>query len=120
VYAPLGDTPVDPDVVLFVGRPGRVMLLQEAATRAGVGARMPFLGRPTCMALPAALASGGAVASTGCIGNRVYTEVSDDELYVVLPGRDLTQVADEVGTIARANAALSDYHRDRRRTLSGG
>ena len=60
VYAPLGDTPVDPDVVLFVGRPARVMLLQEAAMRAGVAARVPFLGRPTCMALPAARAGAGA------------------------------------------------------------
>jgi len=118
VYAPLGDTPVDPDVVLFVGRPGRLMLLQEAALRAGVGSRVPFLGRPTCMALPAALASGGAIASTGCIGNRVYTDVSDDELYVAVPGRDLTRVADEAATIVQANAALSDYHRERRRTLT--
>jgi uncharacterized protein (DUF169 family) len=117
VYAPLGDTPVDPDVVLFVGQPGRVMLLQEAAIRAGVGARVPFLARPTCMALPAALA-GGAVASTGCIGNRVYTDVGDDELYVAVPGKDLPRVADEATTIAHANAALSDYHRERRRTLA--
>ena len=119
VYAPLGDTPVDPDVVLFVGRPGRVMLLQEAALRAGVGARVPFLGRPTCMALPAALA-GGAVASTGCIGNRVYTDVSDDELYVAVPGKDLARVVDEVATIVQANAVLSDYHRERRLTLASG
>jgi uncharacterized protein (DUF169 family) len=117
VYAPLGDTPVDPDVVLFAGRPGRVMLLQEAALRAGVAARVPFLGRPTCMALPAALA-GGAVASTGCIGNRVYTEVSDDELYVVVPGTAVAGVADELTTIAHANATLTDYHRERRRTLT--
>jgi uncharacterized protein (DUF169 family) len=119
VYAPLGDTPVDPDVVLFVGRPGRVMLLQEAALRAGVGARVPFLGRPTCMALPAALA-GGAVASTGCIGNRVYTDVSDEELYVAVPGKDLVRVVDEAATISQANTALSDYHRERRRTLARG
>lgn len=116
VYAPLGETPVDPDVVLFVGRPGRLMLLQEAALRAGVGARVPFLGRPTCMALPAALA-GGVVASTGCIGNRVYTDVSDDELYVAVPGKDLARVVDETATIAHANATLGDYHRERRRTL---
>ena len=42
IYAPLGDTPVEPDVVLFAGRPGRVMLLQEAALRAGVGAHVPL------------------------------------------------------------------------------
>ena len=117
VYAPLGDTPVDPDVVLFIGPPGRLMLLQEAALRAGVAANVPFLGRPTCMALPAAL-GGGAVASTGCIGNRVYTGAGDDELYVAVAGRDVARVADEAETIAKANAALADYHRGRRAALA--
>jgi hypothetical protein len=37
-------------------------------------ANAPLLPRPTCMALPAALAQ-GVVASSGCIGNRVYTEL---------------------------------------------
>ena len=46
VYAPLGDTPVEPDVVLFWGPPGKVMLLQEAALRAGVAAQLNTLGRP--------------------------------------------------------------------------
>jgi uncharacterized protein (DUF169 family) len=119
IYAPLGDTPVEPDVVLFVGRPGRVMLLQEAALRAGVGAQLPLLGRPTCMALAAALAH-GVVASTGCIGNRVYTDVGEDDLYVVVPGKDLPRVADEAQTIAAANAKLADYHRERRQTLTTG
>jgi uncharacterized protein (DUF169 family) len=117
IYAPLGETPVDPDVVLFAGRPGRVMLLQEAAVRAGVAAHTPLLGRPTCMALPAALAE-GSVASTGCIGNRVYTDVDEDELYVVVPGKDLSRVADEAATIADANAQLLAYHRERRGALA--
>ena len=119
VYAPLGETPVDPDVVLFVGKPGRVMLLQEAALRAGVDGRRPLLARPTCMALPAAL-DGGVVATSGCVGNRVYTGLSDDELYVAVAGRDLPRVADEVATIVRANAALSDYHQQRSRELTRG
>jgi uncharacterized protein (DUF169 family) len=117
VYAPLGDTPVDPDVVLFAGPPGRVMLLLEAAGRAGVATQPGLLGRPTCMALPAALA-GGAVASTGCIGNRVYTDLGEDELYVVVSGRDVERVAAEMATIVSANDALADYHRERRRTLA--
>lgn len=117
VYAPLGDMPVDPDVVLFSGPPGRVMLLQEAAARAGVGGQAPLLGRPTCMALPAALAH-GVVASVGCIGNRVYTDVGEDELYVVVPGRDLARVAAEAETIAGANAKLAEYHRGRRAALA--
>jgi len=36
VYAPLGDCPGDPDVVLVAGQPSKVMLLIETATRAGV------------------------------------------------------------------------------------
>jgi uncharacterized protein (DUF169 family) len=117
VYAPLGDTPVDPDVVLVAGRPGQLMRLLEAAVRAEVQSPVPLLPRPTCMALPAALAS-GVTASTGCIGNRVYTDIGDDELYVAIPGRSLARLLDEMGTIAAANAALFDYHRGRRQALA--
>ena len=117
IYAPLADTPVDPDVVLFCGRPGGVMLLHEAALRAGVLAQLPLFGRPTCMALPAALAQ-GVVASAGCVGNRVYTDLSDDELYVAVPGLDLARIAAEATTIVAANAQLAEYHRDRRQALA--
>src|SRR5665811_2076109 len=58
VYAPLGDAPVAPSVVLFVCRISSAMLLNEAAIRAGAGATLPLLGRPTCMALPAAMLHG--------------------------------------------------------------
>ncbi len=116
IYAPLGETPVDPDVVLFWGRPGRIMLLQEAAIRAGVGSQTNVLARPTCMALPVAL-SQGTVASTGCIGNRVYNDIDDGELYVAIPGKDVSRVADQAQSIATANAKLSEYHQERRRTL---
>jgi uncharacterized protein (DUF169 family) len=103
-------------VVLFVGRPGRVMLLQEAALRAGVGLHVPFLGRPTCMALSEALAH-GVIASTGCIGNRVYTDLGEDELHLAVPGDDLVKIANEVQTIAAANTKLAEYHRVRRQAL---
>jgi uncharacterized protein (DUF169 family) len=116
IYAPLGETPVDPDVVLFAGRPASIMLLEEAAQRAGVAAQLPMFGRPTCMAIPAALAK-GTVASAGCIGNRIYTGLGDDELYVVIPGIDLERIAGEVETIVAANATLAEFHRERRRTL---
>lgn len=117
VYSPLGDSPVDPDVVLFWGPAGRVMLLQEAATRAGVAASLNLLGRPTCMALPAALAH-GMVASTGCVGNRTYTGLEDGELYAAVPGRDLATLAETVRTISSANATLREYHEARRQQLT--
>jgi uncharacterized protein (DUF169 family) len=117
IYAPLGDSPVEPDVVIFAGRPSRVMLLQEAAIRAGAAAQVSMLGRPTCTALPAALTM-GVVASTGCVGNRVYTDLGEDELYVMVPGKDLTRVAEALGTIVSANATLTEYHRGRRQALA--
>jgi uncharacterized protein (DUF169 family) len=117
VYAPLGDTPVDPDVVLFWGPAARVMLLQEAAIRSGVAAQLNTLGRPTCMALPAALAF-GMVASTGCVGNRVYTSAEEGELYAAVPGKDLARLAEATGTISSANAKLLEYHRGRRQQLA--
>jgi hypothetical protein len=32
----------------------------------------------------------GAMASLGCIGTRVYTGLDEDEMYVVLRGKDLS------------------------------
>ena len=117
LYAPLGDTPVPPSVVLVSGKPGRVMMLSEAVNRAGAQSGLPLLGRPTCMAMPAALAN-GAVISAGCIGNRVYTGIGEDELYIVLRGSDLDRIAAEIGTIQSANQTLTQYHQDRRATLT--
>jgi uncharacterized protein (DUF169 family) len=117
VYSPLGDIPVDPDVVLFALKPSSAMLLQEAAGRAGVGTGAPALGRPTCMALPASMAH-GTITSLGCIGNRIYTGLGDDEIYVVLRAQDLPAVAEALQVVGGANAALRDYARGRREQLS--
>ena len=117
IYSPLGDTAVDPDVVLFVATPGKLMLLEEAALRAGVASKLPLLARPTCMAIPAAMAH-GMVTSAGCIGNRVYTNIGDEELYAALPGAALELVAQELETIASANLTLAQHHRSRQHQLS--
>src|ERR1700758_4204000 len=104
LYSALGESQAEPDVVLFAARPAVAMLLQEAAARAGVGSGAPALGRPTCMALPAALQH-GTISSLGCIGNRVYTGLGEDEMYVVLRGKDLPAVAEALKTISSANTA---------------
>jgi uncharacterized protein (DUF169 family) len=117
VYAPLGDTPVDPDVVMFMGSAARLMLLHEAAMSARVAANFNTLARPTCMAVPAALA-GGLLVSAGCIGNRVYTGLGEGELYAALPGKDLARLADKARAIAAANAKLQEYHQARRQQLT--
>ena len=84
---------------------------------AGISSNLNTLGRPTCMALPAALAH-GMVASTGCIGNRIYTGAQDEELYAAVPGRDLARLADSVQIVQSANARLMEYHEARRHDLT--
>ena len=118
VYAPLGDTPVDPDVVILWGTAANIMLLEEAAMRAGVTSQTQALSRPTCMAVSAAV-NAGMVVSTACVGNRVYTGASDGELYAVVRGKDIPKLAAEAKTIATANAALLEYHTERRSMLRG-
>jgi uncharacterized protein (DUF169 family) len=116
-FAPLDRAVVEPDVVIATGKPGVLMRLQEAAIRAGAVAPLPLLGRPTCMGLPAAIAH-GTVMSTGCVGNRVYTALGDDELYMMIPGARLNDVAEAAATIASANDALRAYHTERRQSLT--
>jgi uncharacterized protein (DUF169 family) len=117
LYSPLGEATAAPDVVLFACKPVAAMLLNEAAGRAGVGSGAPALGRPTCMALPASLQH-GSITSLGCIGNRVYTGLGEDELYVVLRGSDVPKIVDALKTIAGANTALRDYASGRRKELA--
>jgi uncharacterized protein (DUF169 family) len=117
VYSPLGEAPVPPDVVLFACKPRAAMLLNEAANRAGVAGGAQVLGRPTCTALPASLQL-GAIFSLGCIGNRVYTGIGEDEMYFVVRGRDLAAVVDALGVVTSANSAVHDYAQERRRTLA--
>lgn len=117
LYSPLGDSSATPDVVLFACKPAAAMLLNEAAARAGVASGAPALGRPTCMALPASLAH-GSILSLGCIGNRVYTGLGEDEMYLVIRGRDLSAVADALITITGANNALRTYAQGRRSDLA--
>jgi len=113
VYAPLVDAPFEPDVVLVRGNPRQVMLLAEAAQAAGVSTGSGVMGRPTCAAIPEAMRTQHGVASLGCIGNRIYTRLADDELYIALPGKHLAAVTDKLATIVHANRELENYHRAR-------
>ena len=113
VYAPLDKTPVDPEVVLVRGTARQIMLLSEAAGLAGVESAPGLMGRPTCAMLPVAAQNGQTAGSLGCIGNRVYTGLADDEFYFAIPGSELEAVVDKLQTILSANAELEKFHRSR-------
>jgi hypothetical protein len=52
------------------------------------------------------------------MGNRVYTGLGEDEMYIVFRGQDLTAVADALGIITSANTALHEYASGRRQQLA--
>ncbi len=113
IYAPLADADFEPDAVLVSGNAKQMMLLAEAAHAAGVDTDSSMVGRPTCAAIPAVMQSGRTATNLGCIGNRVYTELADDELYFVIAGTQLARVVDKLQTIVHANNELESFHRER-------
>jgi uncharacterized protein (DUF169 family) len=113
LYAPLADTPFEPDVILIRGIAKQLMLLAEAAQAAGVAGGGATMGRPTCAILPESLQSGLAAASFGCIGNRVYTGLGDDEGYYAIPGVNIPDVVNKLSIIVEANRQLNEFHKAR-------
>ena len=113
VYAPLMDASGTPDVVIISGTPRQMMLLTEAATAAGIGAQNGAMGRPTCAVIPVVIQSGQGVSSLGCIGNRVYTALSDDDFYFAFPGEHIAALIEKLEMIVNANRALEEYHQQR-------
>lgn len=113
IYAPLADADFEPDAVLVSGNAKQMMLLAEAAHAAGVASDTSMVGRPTCAAIPAVLQSGRTATNLGCIGNRVYTDLADDELYFVIAGAQLASVVEKLQTIVNANDRLESFHRER-------
>ena len=117
VYARLAETPTPPDVVLVRGRARQIMLVAEAARAAGLEGDRAAMGRPACAMIPAVLEGPGGLTSLGCIGNRVYTGMGDDELYFTIPGGKVGLVVEHLETVLHANRELEKYHEGRRVSL---
>jgi uncharacterized protein (DUF169 family) len=113
LYAPLVQATFTPDVVLVRGTVKQLMLLAEAAQATGVAGGGATLGRPTCAVVPESLQSGKTATSFGCVGNRVYTGLGDDEGYYAIPGAKVAEVASQLAVITEANRQLEKFHRAR-------
>jgi len=117
IYAPLSQSPSLPDLVLVRGNVWHLMLLTEAARAAGFLKGTPAMGRPACAIIPESLATGQAVLSLGCIGNRVYTGLGDHQGYCAIPGKAIESVCASLSTILEANKILGQFHRERQGQL---
>lgn len=118
LYAPLTKATFTPDLALIRGTVRQLMLLAEAAQSAGIAGGSATMGRPTCAVLPETLQSGQTASSFGCIGNRVYTGLGDDEGYYTIPAAKLTDVVDKLSIIVEANRQLETFHRKRAGTAA--
>jgi uncharacterized protein (DUF169 family) len=114
IYAPLADTPFPPDVVIVRGNAKQMMLLSEAVNAAGLAGSSGIMGRPTCAMIPAVMTSQQSTLSLGCIGNRFYNELNDDELYAAIAVLSFAHVLERLASIKLANSRLEQFHVARR------
>ncbi len=111
-YAPAGSATFPPDVVLFAAPPASMMLLYEAAVRAGAGqALTQTLGRPGCAVLPLTANTGAASLSFGCRGNRTFTGLADTDLYFALPGKHWPAFQQALADIVAADEKMTAHYR---------
>lgn len=102
-YGPLGDTPVDPDVVLLRVNGKQLMVLSDAIP----GLRIE--GKPQCHIVAIAKEQGEVAASVGCALSRVRTGMPATEMTCAIPGARVEEVLDAIEHNALADAAVARY-----------
>jgi uncharacterized protein (DUF169 family) len=119
-YGPAEEGRFRADVVVIAARPAAMMLLYEAALRCAAGdMATPALGRPGCAVLPMALNSGSAALSLGCKGNRTFTGLPEDEMYLSIPGTKWEAVAETLRAITESNATMEAHYKQREERVRG-
>jgi uncharacterized protein (DUF169 family) len=119
-YGPAEEGRFRADVVVIAAGPAAMMLIYEAALRSGVGnIATPALGRPGCAVLPMALNTGASAFSFGCRGNRTFTGLPEEEMYLAVPGTKWDAVVEALRTIAGANATMETHYKQHEATVRG-
>lgn len=117
-YGPAASALFAADLVLLAAKPYAAMLLYEAAVGAGAAqGAFSVLGRPACALLPLAQNSGYASLSLGCKGNRTFTGLRDEEMYVCVPASQWGAVIRQLERIKAANGAMEAYYREHQRNF---
>jgi uncharacterized protein (DUF169 family) len=110
-YAPASSDAFKADVVLMAATPVQLTLIYEAALKAGItkGAA-EATSRPSCAILPASAKSEVIALSFGCRGNRTYTKLGDDEMYVSVPGSRWEDFVARLIEIQRSNLIMGNFY----------
>jgi uncharacterized protein (DUF169 family) len=67
--------------------------------------------------LPLTTTSSQTSISLGCRGNRTFTGLPDEEIYVAVPGDKWEAVLEKLTEAHEANAAMERYYCDRKTQL---
>lgn len=117
-YGPMDGAAFRPDVVLIAAKPAQAMLIYEAAVKAGAGSALTnALGRPACAVLALTKAQAQASISLGCKGNRTFTGLPDEEMYVCVPGDKWDAVVEMLAEAHEANVTMEKYYASRKAQL---
>jgi uncharacterized protein (DUF169 family) len=120
VFGPVEERRFRADVVVVAARPAAMMLIYEAALRCGVGnIATPALGRPGCAVIPMAFNSGATALSLGCKGNRTFTGLPDEEMYLSIPGTKWDAVVEALETILNSNATMETHYKQHELAVAG-
>jgi uncharacterized protein (DUF169 family) len=120
VYAPLGSTPVPPNVVLLFANSRQSLAITEAVQQ--VEPNVPLaMGRPACGIIPQVVNNKRAALSLGCCGARAYLNaLTDDTAIWALPGAKIAEYAARIKVLTEANNILSQFHQLRRKDVEQG
>ncbi|MFQ5847857.1 MAG: DUF169 domain-containing protein [Candidatus Methylomirabilales bacterium] len=102
-YAPLAQTPMDPDVILLRINAFQAMVIHDTLSD------IVFVGKPQCHIIPIAKEQNRVAMSTGCMLSRVRTGMSPDEMTCTIPARRLGEVVEQLRARRTANSAVASY-----------
>ena len=101
-----------------LARAGDGARARPAASSTGPEPPAGILGRPGCGSIPTALGAGRAVQSLGCTGMRLNTNIGPELSLMVLPGKVLETLAQDLERTCRLHAQLEDHYRAKAARLS--
>jgi len=110
-YAPATSEAFKPDVVVMAINSAQATLVFEAALKAGIAqGTASASSRPSCAILPASAKNELVSISFGCRGNRTFTTIGDDEMYVAIPGARWDELLDRLVEVQRSNLTMGNYY----------
>jgi len=119
-YSRLAEAPLPPDLVILFVRADQTLILTEA-TQQLENQNAPAMGRPACAVVAQVMNTGRSAMSLGCCGARAYMDNFTDTIAIfAIPGSKLEPYVERIGSLARANALLNQFHKLRRRDISTG